>query len=138
MGEIRAELELINVDDVNRVRRAEIDMDEIKKIRITALVDTGAMFMAINENIQEYLQLPIIDQRSYQMANGEIVRCDLVGCLEIRFANRDVMCSAIVLPDDSEPLLGVIPIEAMDILIDPVRQELVVNPKHPDYAVHRL
>jgi len=35
-------------------------------------------------------------------------------------------------------LLGVIPMEAMDVLVDPRRQELVVNPKHPDYALHRL
>jgi clan AA aspartic protease len=138
MGEIRAELELINVDDVNRVRRAEIDMDEIKKIRITALVDTGATLMVINENIQEYLQLPILSQKPFEMANGEIIRCDVVGSLEIRFANRRVAATAVVMPDNSEPLLGVIPMEEMDVIIDPLRQELVVNPKHPDYAVHRL
>lgn len=113
-------------------------MDEIKKIRITALVDTGSIFMAINEYIQEYLQLPIAYQKTFQMANGEMIRCDVVGSLEVRFANRGVHCNAIVLPDDSEPLLGVIPIEAMDVLIDPLRQELVVNPKHPDGAVLRL
>jgi hypothetical protein len=43
-----------------------------------------------------------------------------------------------VLPGDSEVLLGVIPMEEMDVQIDPKRQELDVNPAHPDGAVFRL
>ena len=34
-----------------------------------------------------------------------------------------------------EPLLGVIPLEAMDLVVDPRQQRLVVNPRHPDYSV---
>jgi clan AA aspartic protease len=138
MGQVHAEIELISGEDLLHARRGNLDMDEIKKIRIIALVDTGAMLLAINENIQEYLQLPVVKRKPFQMANGEVILCDIVGPLEIRFQNRDAECSAIVLPDDSEPLLGVIPMEAMDVLVDPRRQELVVNPKHPDYALHRL
>ena len=39
---------------------------------------------------------------------------------------------------DTEPLLGAIPMEEMDVLIHPQRQELVVNPEHPDYAVLKI
>jgi hypothetical protein len=39
-----------------------------------------------------------------------------------------------VLPGDCEPLLGAIPLEDMDVLIDPQRQELIVNPDHPYFA----
>jgi hypothetical protein len=42
------------------------------------------------------------------------------------------------LPGDSEPLLGAIPIEEMDVLIHPMRQELIVNPEHPNYAVLKM
>jgi clan AA aspartic protease len=113
-------------------------MDEIKKIRITALADTGAIFLCINENIQEYLQLPVMENRRFQLADGKTAQYLVVGPVDIRFQNRQASCDAIVLPGDAEPLLGCIPMEAMDVLIDPLRQELVVNPKHPDYAVHRL
>jgi len=37
-----------------------------------------------------------------------------------------------------EPLLGVIPIEAMDCVVDPTTQELRVNPAHLDFAVYRV
>jgi hypothetical protein len=35
----------------------------------------------------------------------------------------------------NEPLRGVIPLEAMDLDVDPRQQALVVNPKHPNYPV---
>ncbi len=43
-----------------------------------------------------------------------------------------------MLPGDSEPLLGAIPMEEMDVLIHRQRQELVVNPEHPNYAVLKM
>jgi hypothetical protein len=39
-----------------------------------------------------------------------------------------------VLPGESEPLLGAIPLEEMDVLIHPLRNELIVNPEHPYFA----
>ena len=43
-----------------------------------------------------------------------------------------------VLPGDNEPLLGAIPLEDMDVLIHPLRQELIVNPEHPYFAQMKL
>jgi hypothetical protein len=67
-----------------------------------------------------------------------VVEYDVVGPVNVRFANRMATCDAFVLPGDSEPLLGAIPMEEMDVLIHPFRQELVVNPEHPDGAVLRI
>jgi hypothetical protein len=39
-----------------------------------------------------------------------------------------------LLPGNTEPLLGAILLEDMDVLIDPLRQELIVHPDHPLYA----
>jgi hypothetical protein len=58
--------------------------------------------------------------------------------VELRFKNRRSYCSAMVLPGNSEVLLGVIPLEDMDVLIDPLRQELIVNPDHPYFAQMKL
>ncbi len=58
--------------------------------------------------------------------------------LRVKFANRTATCSAFVLPGSSEPLLGAIPIEEMDVVIHPTRQQLIVNPEHPDCAVLKM
>jgi hypothetical protein len=63
------------------------------------------------------------------MAYGSIVEHDVVGPIEVRFKNRSAVCNAVVLQGDTEPLLGAIPMEEMDVLIHPLRQELIVNPK---------
>jgi len=138
MGLVYADIELINGGDLEMVRRGYMDQDEVKRMRINALVDTGSYMLAINESIQEQLQLPIVEKRKAQLANGHIVECDVVAPVEIRFKNRRSSCSAMVLPGDAEPLLGAIPLEDMDVLIHPLRQELIVNPDHPYFAQMKM
>ncbi|MFT4153823.1 clan AA aspartic protease [Parafilimonas sp.] len=138
MGNVYAEIELINGGDLELARRHIIGEDEVKKMRVTALVDTGAITLAINENIQEQLQLPVVEKRKGYLANGSIIECEVVAPVEIRFKNRRCSCSALVLPGTSEPLLGAIPLEDMDVLIHPQRRELIVNPDHPYFAQMNL
>lgn len=138
MGLVYAEIELINGDDLAMVRRNIIGEDEVKSMRVSALVDTGSLNLAINENIQEQLQLPVVDTRKAQLADGSIIECDVVAPVEIKFKNRSTTCRAMVLPGDSEPLLGAIPLEDMDVLIHPQRQELIVNPDHPYFAQMKM
>ncbi len=138
MGYVHAEIELTSCEDKTLARNFIIGEDEIRNIRVTMLVDSGAYMMCINENIQSVLQLPFIEYRTYQLANGEWDSREVVGPIHVKFANRQAICSALVLPEDSEPLLGAIPMEEMDVLIHPKRQELVVNPEHPEYAVLKL
>ena len=138
MGVVYAEIELINGDDLALVRRKLMDEDEVKRIHVSMLVDTGSVYMCINENIQQQLKLPVLEQHKGQLANGHIVEYDVVGPLEVRFKNRRCSVNAMVLPGDNEPLLGAIPLEDMDVLIHPHRQELIVNPDHPYFAQMRL
>ena len=44
------------------------------------------------------------------------------------------MCNAVVLQGSNEPLLGAIPMEEMDVIIHPKRQEMIVHPDHPYFA----
>ncbi len=134
MGVIYAEIELINGEDLILARRYFNGEDEIKRMYVNMLVDTGSVYMCINENIQEQLKLPVLEQRKGQLANGHIVEYDVVGPVEVRFKNRRCSVNAMVLPGDNEPLLGAIPLEDMDVLIHPYRHELIVNPDHPYFA----
>ena len=138
MGLVYAEIELINGDDLALQRRFIIGEEEVKRMKVTALVDTGSYMLCINENIQEQLQLPVVEKRKAQLANGEIVECNVVAPLEVKCKNRRTSVNAMVLPGDSEVLLGAIPLEDMDVLIHPLRQELIVNPDHPYFAQMKL
>jgi clan AA aspartic protease len=134
MGLVHAEVELINGGDLEMVRRSFMDQDEVKRMYVTMLVDSGAYNLCINEVIQEQLQFPIVEKRKAQMANGSIEEFDVVGNVEVRFKNRATTCRAMVLPGDSQPLFGAISMEDMDLIIHPLKQELLVNPEQPYFA----
>ena len=124
MGLVYADIELLNADDLALVRRNLMDMDDIKRIQLSMLVDTGSYLMAINENIQSILNLPFIERRTIYLANDQEEQYNIVGPVEVRYANRKSVCNAYVLPGGSPPLLGAIPMEDMGIIINPQRQEL--------------
>jgi clan AA aspartic protease len=138
MGLVYADIELINAGDIEMARRHIIGEDEIKRMHINALADTGSYMLCINETIQEQLQFPVVEKRKAQLANSSVLECDVVSMVELKFKNRRTICNAMVLPGDSEPLLGAIPLEDMDVLIHPLRQELIVNPEHPFYAQMKI
>jgi clan AA aspartic protease len=138
MGLTYADVQLINAGDIEMARRHVIGEEEIKRLNINILVDTGAYNLCINESIQAQLGLPFVEKRKGQLANGSIEEYDMVGPVVLKFKNRQTVCNALVLQGDNEPLLGAIPLEDMDVLIHPLRQELIVNPDHPYYAQMKL
>jgi clan AA aspartic protease len=138
MGLVYAEIELINAEDLLLARRHIIGEEEVKRIKVNMMVDTGSVYMCINENIQQQLQLQVKEKRKGQLANGSIVEYDVVGPIEVKFENRRCNVDAMVLPGDNEPLLGAIPLEDMDVLIHPYKQKLIVNPEHPYFAQMKL
>lgn len=138
MGLVYANIEIINADDMAFARKHIIGEEEVKRMPIKVLVDTGSYMLAINEEIQEQMEFPVVEIRKAQMADGTVIECDVVGSVEVRFKNRRTQCNAMVLPGRNEPLLGAIPLEDMDVLIHPLRQELIVNPDHPFYAQMKL
>ena len=131
MGFIYAEILLINSDDIGHAKRHIIGEEEIRQVKINMLVDCGAYTMCINENIQEILGLSVIDKKRYSLAAGISSELNMVGPVCVKFQNTIITCDAIVLPGDSEPLLGAIPLEEMDVLIHPNKQELIFLAGHP-------
>jgi predicted aspartyl protease len=134
MGLVYANITLINVKDQVRFEENLIKKDQIRQITATMLVDSGAYMMAINETVKAQLGLEAKGKRIAQLANGQVIELDVVGPIELKFENRDATCNALVLPGDSEMLLGAIPMEEMDVLIHPSQNKLVVNPLHPNIA----
>ena len=136
MGLIYAELELINAGDITLARRNVIGEEEIKRMKVNALVDIGAYMLCINETVQEQLDLPLLEMRKGVNANGEVREYKVVGPIEVKFKNRRTLCHAMVLSGDSEIVLGKTQILAMDVLI--FENNLIINPKFSEMAHLRI
>jgi len=106
-----------------------------RSISVRALVDTGATFMCLSEQdaIQLGFDLTEVSQQVVTLADGRQRKVPRIAPVEIAFANRTYITEALVL--GNEALMGVLPLEAMDLLVDPLRQQLMVNPEHPNYPV---
>lgn len=134
MGLVYAEIELSNGGDAYLVRKKLIPETDLKSVRLNALVDTGAYMLSINEAVRAQLDVPFIQKQISQLADDTLIEVDIVGPIEVRFENRLTTCNAVVLPGEAEVLLGSIPMEDMDVIIEPKLQKLMVNPKHPYIA----
>ena len=134
MGLVHAEIRLINGGDIVRFEDKTIKEAQIRRVTATMMVDSGAYMMCINETTQSQLGLKTKEKRIAQLADGSPIELDIVGPIEVQFENRTATCNAMVLPGDTEMLLGAIPMEEMDVLIHPRENKLIVNPLHPNVA----
>jgi clan AA aspartic protease len=100
-------------------------------MNVKFLVDSGAYMMAINEDIVAQLGLEKVDSRLAEMANGEVIKLDVVGPLELRFGTRRSSVDAMVLPGNSECLLGAIPMQDLDLVIFEKEEKIMINPEQP-------
>jgi len=128
MGYVYAEIQLTNEDDLAFQRRGWAAENEIRRVTTKALVDSAAYDLIINQETQERLQLPVLGKRFVKLADESVLEVDVVGPVEVRFETRATTVRALILPDTEEVLLGAIPLEGLDVIIDPLRERLLVNP----------
>jgi len=103
---------------------------ELKPLEIRCLADTGALMMSITETIVVQLQLDELEKRVVTIADGSTRQLPFVGPIRIDFENRFCFTGAFVL--GNEPLLGAVPMEEMDLVVQPSQQKVTANPAHPN------
>ena len=135
MGNVFAEITLKNGSDLVRFKDGTIPEKNIRSLTVKAVVDTGAVTLIINEEICQKLGLAVEGTRTARLAGGAKVVCKITEPVRIYWKDRDAICQAVVLPE-GEVLLGVIPLEFMDLIVDPVREELVGA--HGDRIISRI
>jgi len=124
MGNVYAEITVKNAFDIGRVSAGQITENDVRTVTLTAIVDTGATTLVINEDIFKQLGLTVMETRNINVAGGGKVLCKVTDPVHIQWKNRFAAVSAVVMPE-GKPLLGVIPLEFMDLIVDPIRRELV-------------
>jgi clan AA aspartic protease len=136
MGTVYEKIILKNAGDVMNVRRGYIKEPEVRETTVRAVVDTGAINLVINEDVRQELGLTIMSTGEATLANDQKVVCQLTEPVAIHWKNRVTSCQALVVPGNREVLLGAIPLEGMDLMVNPVGQELIGA--HGDEPVYML
>lgn len=99
----------------------------VSGVSTNALVDTGALHLCLPEAMSRQLNLAAERVRRVTFADGRSVEAPYVGPVRVEVAGRSCFVGAMVLGD--EVLLGAIPMEDLDLMIDPARQQVV--PRDP-------
>ena len=120
---------------------AEIELGNPRRQDLTPLsvrtpVDTGALMLCIPEHVALQLDLEAESMREVSVADGRSTRVPYVGPIRVAFEKRFCYVGALVIGD--EVLLGAVPMEDMDLVVDPGRKMLTVDPASPNLPHARV
>jgi clan AA aspartic protease len=122
MGIFTTEITLVNAGDKVRVECGL--RKEIRAVTLEAMPDTGAWTLVINEDVRQRLGLAVVKTVTSSLVDGSVARYGLTEPVEVRWKDRDISVQAVLVPKANTILLGALPLEGMDLYVDPVNQRL--------------
>ena len=138
MGKIMQGARLRNAGDIYRAESGDIPVDQIREINpLELLVDTGAAMLCLPVDVIECLGLRPLHQRNVITANGEVQR-RVYSPARVNIMDREANLDVMELPLGTPPLLGYLPLEALDLYPNPQACKLEGNPKYDGKMVMDL
>ena len=125
MGIIQTEITLTNALDEGFAREGYIKPEDIRTVTVQAVVDTGSMHLVITEDLRQKLGLAVRGEKTARIANGQRLRCKVTDGVKFRWKNREMILEALVIPGAETVLMGALTLEGLDLMVNPVSQELV-------------
>jgi clan AA aspartic protease len=136
MGTFTEEITLENVEDRSLAKHGYIKEDEVRAMKVQAMPDTGAWTLVINEEVFQKLGLEVRGERASILADGTTAQYRVTAPVKVQWKDRSIDLQSIVIPGAKEVLLGALSLEALDLIVDPVRQ--VLTGAHGDQMLHVL
>lgn len=131
MVAIHVQVDLENTLDAGNAVAGLIKPEAVRRYALRALVDTGAVMIVLPQEAVEYLGLGRHGKTIATFADDRRGEWEVAGPLTLRFGNRQGIFDCLVGPPASEALLGHIPLERLDLIVDPIKQTLTVRPESP-------
>ena len=138
MGEIVVETELENPLDRGHFERGLGEESDIRHTTVNAVVDTGAVMLMLPQNVVERLGLDIRRTVIVTYADERKEERPVAGPVTVRLCGRFMSIDCVVGPPLSEPLIGQVVLESLDLIADCRNQTLAPRPESPDYPLLKL
>jgi predicted aspartyl protease len=130
MGKVVVSARIENQSDLTMAAKGLLEQDKIRQIAVSdALVDTGATLLSLPRKLVAKLGLEKHRTRTARTAAG-IVSFGIYEPVRLTVQDRDCIVEVAEVPDDCPPLIGQIPLELLDFVVDPGGQRLIGNPDH--------
>lgn len=130
MGKVLVAAKIQNLADLLKVRDGALHPQQVRSLEVAnALVDTGATMLSLPRRLIQQLGLQRHRMRTARTSAGTVA-FGIYEAVRLTIQDRDCVIEVAEIPDDCPPLIGQVPLEMLDFVVDPVGQQLVGNPEH--------
>jgi len=133
VGRFSVEVELTNDKDLIRAEDGVIAPQQVRRLRIRGVVDSGATFLVIPESTAKQLGVEVSGAVKVRYADGRTAQRPVAQHVHLSYGGRDNVFSAIVEPEWDSALIGAIVLEVLDFRVDCTERRLV--PRDPNQIV---
>ena len=138
MGRVLTEATIENMEDLWAVKRGLLAADQVRKLEITdALVDTGATLLSLPTRMIRQLGLSRFASKRVTSSIG-LAETGIYEAVRLTIGGRTCTMDVTEVPDGVPVLIGQIPLEHLDFVVDLRARKLVGNPAHGGEHMYEL
>jgi len=138
MGRVMTAATVENSGDVWMANQGHLPGDQVRKIDIAeALVDTGATLVSLPTRMIRQLGLAPVTTKRIVSSKG-MAESTMYSAVRLTIMGRSCTMDVMEVPDEVPPLIGQIPLEHLDFVIDPRAQKLIGNPRHGGEHIYEM
>ena len=125
------QLQLENQADRILLEAGQLQASTVRSAQVDALVDTGAVMVLLPQDLVERLGLPTNGSIIVTLANEQRVELPRARHLSLAIGDRQMDTDCLVGPPQSEPLVGHLVLERLDLIVDPLQRKVTPRPESP-------
>lgn len=130
MGRVLTEAVVENLEDLWEARKGVRPESEVRRVHILdALVETGATTLSLPTRYIRQLGLTKVREKTAVSSKGATT-VDVYDAVRLTVQGRDCPVEVVEVPDDVPVLIGQIPLEYLDFVVDLQGRRLIGNPAH--------
>jgi predicted aspartyl protease len=136
MGRITLEFSIANNDDLALARKGLLTPDQVRRVALQGVVDTGATRLVLPESAVDQLGLTPSGTPTVRYADRRSASRTIVKNVSVELLGRQGVFTALVEPDRTTALIGAIVMEDLDFLVDCATQTL--QPRDPNTIISEV
>jgi predicted aspartyl protease len=130
VGRVLTEAKIENLKDLWDAQRGMIPPDQARSVTVAnALVDTGATLLSVPTGLIQRLGLAKVSSKRVRSSTG-IAEAALYEAVRLTIGGRSCTMDVVEVPDNVPVLIGQIPLEHLDFVVDLRNRSLIGNPAH--------
>jgi predicted aspartyl protease len=137
MGRVLVTAKLENLEDLFDASRGRRQAGEVRTVSVSdALVDTGCTSVAMPKKMIDQLGLTKpVRVRNIRTTRGS-VPSNVYGPVKLTIQGRDCLVDVAEIDDGCPLLIGQVPLELLDFVVDSQGRKLIGNPEHGGEWMH--